>query len=132
VDHSTGRAAFHRQGDVAARLAAAFEHVQKHYDEPIRVAEVARMCAASTCRFMNLFKEVTGQSFVAYLNRFRVDKAKDQLANTNKTISDIGLETGFCNQSYFGVVFRRITGETPLEYRLRSANTIACDSLKLQ
>jgi AraC-like DNA-binding protein len=122
ADHATGRAAFHRQRDGAARLVAAFEHVQRHYDEPIRVAEVARLCAASTCRFMNLFKEVTGQSFVAYLNKFRVDKAKDLLVNTNKPISDIGLETGFCNQSYFGVVFRRITGETPLEYRLQSSD----------
>jgi AraC-like DNA-binding protein len=132
ADHSAGRAVFYRQRDAAARLAAAFEHVQKHYDEPIRVAEVARMCATSTCRFMNLFREVTGQSFVAYLNRFRVDKAKDMLASSNKPISEIGLEAGFCNQSYFGVVFRRITGETPLEYRLRGADAVPHDSLKLQ
>jgi AraC-like DNA-binding protein len=132
ADHSAGRAVFHRQRDAAARLVAAFEHVQQHYDEPIRVAEVARMCAASTCRFMNLFKEVTGQSFVAYLNRFRVDKAKEMLASTNKPISEIGLETGFCNQSYFGVVFRRITGVTPLEYRLHSTDTVRYDNLKLQ
>jgi AraC-like DNA-binding protein len=131
ADHATGRVAFNRQRDAAARLAPAFEHLQLHYDEPIRVAEVARLCAASTCRFMNLFKEVTGQSFVVYLNRFRVDKAKDLLANTNKTISEIGLETGFCNQSYFGVVFRRTTGETPLEFRL-SANNVARVGVRLQ
>jgi AraC-like DNA-binding protein len=131
AEHTPERGAFTRQRDVAARLAPAFEHVQKHYDEPIRVVDVARLCAASTCRFMNLFKEVTGHSFVGYLNRFRVDKAKDLLANTNKTISEIGLETGFCNQSYFGVVFRRTTGETPLEYRL-SANAAPTQNLKLQ
>jgi YesN/AraC family two-component response regulator len=90
------------------------------------------MCAASTCRFMNLFKEVTGRSFVAYLNRFRVDKAKEMLVSTNKQISEIGLETGFCNQSYFGVVFRRVTGVTPLEYRLHSTDTVPYDNLKLQ
>jgi AraC-like DNA-binding protein/quercetin dioxygenase-like cupin family protein len=129
---STGRAAFNRQKDAAARLLGAFEHVQEHYDEPIRIAEVARLCAASTCRFMSLFKEVTGQSFVGYLNRFRVAKARDLLANTNKTISEIGLETGFCNQSYFGVVFRRVTGKTPLEYRLLSSNAVLSEPLKLQ
>ena len=131
AEHTTERGAFTRQRDAAARLVPAFEHVQKHFDEPIRVADVARLCAASTCRFMNLFKEVTGHSFVAYLNRFRVDKAKHLLANTNKTISEIGLETGFCNQSYFGVVFRRTTGETPLEFRL-NGNSVPRDSLKLQ
>jgi AraC-like DNA-binding protein/quercetin dioxygenase-like cupin family protein len=132
AENRSGRSAFNRQKDAAARLAPVFDHLQKHYDEPIRVADVARMCAASTCRFMNLFKEVTGQSFVSYLNRFRVAKARDLLANTNKTISEISLDTGFCNQSYFGVVFRRVTGETPLNFRLQSMQDIPCHTLKRQ
>lgn len=132
AESQTGRTAFNRQKDATARLAIVFDYVQKHYDEPIRVANVARMCAASTCRFMNLFKEVTGQSFVSYLNRFRVAKARDLLVNTNKSISEISLETGFCNQSYFGVVFRRLTGETPLNYRLHSADETRCDTVKRQ
>jgi YesN/AraC family two-component response regulator len=69
---------------------------------------------------MNLFKQVTGQSFVAYLNGFRVKKAQDLLVNTNKSIAEISLEVGFCNQSYFTVVFRQIVGETPLAFRLEN------------
>ncbi len=60
---------------------------------------------------------MTGQSFVAYLNSFRVARAQELLASTDQAISEISLETGFCNQSYFGVIFRRITGVTPLQYR---------------
>ena len=67
---------------------------------------------------MHLFKDVTGQSFVAYLNNFRVARAQELLAFTDQAISEISLETGFCNQSYFGVIFRRITGITPLQYRI--------------
>ncbi len=78
------------------------------------------MCAASPCCFMNLFKEATGQSFVSYLNNFRVNKARDLLVGTSKSIAEIGLETGFCNQSYFTAVFRRATGMTPLACRLDS------------
>lgn len=114
-----GREAFDRQREAVERLTPIFEHLQRHYDEPIRVDDAARLCAASSCCFMNLFKEVTGQSFVAYLNRFRVAMAQNLLTTTNKAISDISLETGFCNQSYFGVVFRRISGLTPLAYRLK-------------
>jgi transcriptional regulator GlxA family with amidase domain len=66
---------------------------------------------------MHLFKVVTGQSFVAYLNRFRIARAQNLLTSTNKAIVEISLETGFCNQSYFGVIFRRIAGISPLEYR---------------
>jgi len=102
------------------RLAPLFDHVEHHYNEPIRVADAARLCAMSDCYFMHLFKELTGQSFVAYLNCFRVARAQYLLASTEKPIVEISLESGFCNQSYFGVIFRRLTGMTPLKYRLQN------------
>ena len=105
------------------RLAPVFEHIEQHYCEPIRVTDAARCCAMSDCCVMHFFKEVTGQSFVVYLNRFRVARAQHLLASTDKSLAEISLETGFCNQSYFGVMFRRIVGMTPLEYRLRNSQT---------
>jgi len=111
---------FDAQRESMNRLAPIFEHIKLHYDESIRVKDAARMCAASPCCFMNLFKEATGQSFVSYLNNFRVNKARDLLVGTSKSIAEIGLETGFCNQSYFTAVFRRATGMTPLACRLDS------------
>ena len=112
------RDALRRQQSNADRLTPALEHVKLHYSEPIRVDDAARMCAMSACCFMHLFKEVTGHSFVAYLNRFRVAQAQQLLASTDRSIADISLETGFCNQSYFGVIFRRVTGMSPLAYRV--------------
>ncbi len=129
AESKTHRTAFNRQKDAADRLTAVFDHIQSKYHAPIRVSDVARISAISTCGFMNLFKEVTGQSFVRYLNRFRVAKAQDLLSTTNKTISEIGLEVGFCSQSYFGVVFRRVTGLTPFNYRLQSAAEIPRDTV---
>ena len=119
---------FNRQKEVMDRLAPIFEHLQRHYDEPLRVNDAARLCAVSACCFMNLFKEVTGQSFVSYLNHFRVAKARALLVGTNRPISAISLDTGFCTQSYFGVVFRRITGMTPLAYRMEYAGMQASDA----
>ena len=120
-EFSDARAAFSKQREARERLAPVFEHLQHHYDEPVRVTEAARLCAVSSCCFMNLFKEVTGQSFVAYLSGYRVSKAQGLLSTTDKPISEISLEAGFCTQSYFGMVFRRVTGMTPLAYRLQSA-----------
>jgi AraC-like DNA-binding protein len=119
----TLRRAFDLRQESFARLSPIFEHLKYHYDEPIRVKDAARMCAASPCCFMNLFKELTGQSFVVYLNSFRVAKAQELLAATNKSIAEISLETGFCNQSYFTVVFRRATGKTPLTFRLNGEDS---------
>jgi len=113
------RAEFSKRSEARQRLAPIFEHLARHYDEPIRVTDAARLCGASPCCFMSLFKELTGQSFVAYLNGYRVVQAKALLASTRKPISEVSLEAGFCNQSYFTMVFRRLTRMTPLAYRLQ-------------
>jgi AraC-like DNA-binding protein len=115
-----GRDAFGKKREAVERLAPIFDFLHRHYDEPVRVKDAAHLCAVSTCCFMNLFKETTGLSFVAYLNHYRVSKAQGLLAASSKPISAIGMETGFCTQSYFGMVFRKVTGMTPLEYRLQS------------
>ena len=49
----------------------------------------------SSCCFMHLFKQVTGQSFVAHLNHFRISNAQCLLASIDKSISEISLEAGF-------------------------------------
>jgi YesN/AraC family two-component response regulator len=71
---------------------------------------------------MRFFKQVTGQPFVSHLNQFRVAKAQRLLATTDRTIADIGQEVGFCNQSYFGLVFRGMTGLSPREYKAKLAS----------
>jgi len=111
------RVEFNKRSEARERLAPIFQHLQHHYDEPIRVTDAARFCSVSPCCFMSLFKEITGQSFVAYLNGYRVVQAKGLLASTKKPISEVSLEAGFCNQSYFTMVFRRLTRMTPLAYR---------------
>ena len=113
------RAEFSKRSEARERLSPIFEHLEHHYDEPMRVTDAARLCHVSPCCFMSLFKEVTGQSFVAYLNGYRVVQAKGLLVSTKKPISEVSLEAGFCNQSYFTMVFRRLTSMTPLAYRLQ-------------
>src|SRR5262249_17828376 len=90
---------FNRQKESMERRAPILAPLEEPYDEPLRVNDAARLCAVSSCCFMNLFKEVTGQSFVTYLNHFRVAKAQALLATTNHSISAISLDTGFCTQS---------------------------------
>lgn len=113
------RLAFRRKSDARSRLLPIFEHLEDHYDERVSVKDAARLCAVSPAAFISLFREVTGQSFVTYLNGFRVTKAKGLLASPRKTIADVSVEAGFCSQSYFGMVFRRLTGMTPLDYRMQ-------------
>jgi AraC-like DNA-binding protein/quercetin dioxygenase-like cupin family protein len=99
------------------RLRPVFEHIDHHYASPITVQEVAARMHMSKSSFMRFFKQVTGQSFITYLNQFRVTRAQALLKNTDKSIAEVSQEVGFCDQSYFGLLFRKLTGRTPREYK---------------
>lgn len=73
----------------------------------------------SETHFMSYFKDVTGVSFIKYLNQYRIQRAQDLLVRTDRSIAEISLDTGYCDQSYFGAVFRKLAGTTPAAYRRR-------------
>ena len=64
-----------------------------------------------------MFKKETGQTFINYLNNYKIERSKDLLKNTNMTLLDISLEVGFNNQSYYSTIFKKYTNMTPHEYR---------------
>jgi AraC-like DNA-binding protein/quercetin dioxygenase-like cupin family protein len=117
-----------RQHANIERLRPVFAHLETHLDSPILISEAARLCAMSTSHFMYFFKRTTGQSFTSYLNHFRIAKAQNLLATSNQPISSISEGLAFCNQSYFGMVFRKLVGVTPLAYRRKFANEREADS----
>ncbi|MGD0224125.1 MAG: AraC family transcriptional regulator, partial [Terriglobia bacterium] len=108
---------FDRRQRALQRLQPLFEFLGSNYSEPLRLRNVAAMLGMSKSDFMRFFKYVTGQSFVSYLNHFRIAKAEILLATSGKSMSDISQEVGFCDQSYFGLIFRRLIHMTPLQYR---------------
>ena len=101
------------------RLNRFFEFLSGHVGDPIDVRGAARMCGLSESDFVSLLKQATGRSFRSHLNHCRVERAQAALADTNQPISDIAQEIGFCDQSYFGAVFHKLAGITPLDYRRR-------------
>jgi AraC-like DNA-binding protein/mannose-6-phosphate isomerase-like protein (cupin superfamily) len=108
---------FRRRERDLARLQPLFRLLDEKYGEHIKLADAARRCAMSSSYFMRFFKTITGESFRAYLNDFRITKAQTLLATTSDPIGDIGERVGFCSQSYFGKVFLMRVGMTPLAYR---------------
>jgi AraC-like DNA-binding protein/mannose-6-phosphate isomerase-like protein (cupin superfamily) len=115
--------AIERKNRGLERLQPLFHYVDRHYVENITVEQAAGLLHMSKSHFMRFFRAVTGGAFVSHLNRFRISRAQHLIASTGLTIAAIGQEVGFCDQSYFGVVFRRFVGMTPREYRdhLRAA-----------
>jgi AraC-like DNA-binding protein len=99
------------------RLHNFFEYLPTHIGETIQVSDAARLCGLSESDFACLFRKVTGRSFKSYLNHCRVERAQVALAGTDRAISNIAQDVGFCDQSYFSVVFRKLAGMTPAVYR---------------
>ncbi len=99
------------------RLKPLFDFMDQHYGERIDVGTAATVLNMSRSRFMHFFRNATGQSFVVYLNRFRIARAEWLLEKTDKTISEVSYEVGFCDQSYFSQKFRELTHMSPLRYR---------------
>lgn len=106
-----------RGHDDLARLKPLFDYLALHLADPLRVEDAAHMSAMSPAYFMHFFRRATGNSFVCYLNKLRITRAQSLLIETDKNIAEISYESGFCSQSYFGVLFRRFSGVTPFVYR---------------
>lgn len=108
---------FNRKQRAIEQLAPLFDFLEANYKEPVSVAKAAEVLHLSESHFMRLFKQVTGQSFISYLNHFRVAKAEHLLATTDLSVSEVSQAVGFCDQSYFGLVFRSLVQLTPLQYK---------------
>lgn len=99
------------------RLKSALRYVAEHYAEPISVPEIAAYCYYSPSYFMKAFKRATGMPFVQYLKHYRLEKAAALLRETNRTILEIAMETGFDNLSYFTRSFKEKYGISPGKFR---------------
>jgi AraC-like DNA-binding protein/quercetin dioxygenase-like cupin family protein len=110
---------FYRKQRALERLRPLFEYIDHHYGDPVTVSDAASIVCMSESHFMRFFRQVTGQPFVCHLNHFRIAKAQALLATTDKPISEVSQDVGFCDQSYFGLIFRKLVQMTPREYKAR-------------
>ena len=83
----------------------------------LTLEEVANHVHLNPAYFSSLFKQSTGSSFKEYLNMVRIEESKRLLANTDYSVIDIAVASGFGDQSYFCRVFKKYTGLTPRQYR---------------
>ncbi|MGB6726330.1 MAG: AraC family transcriptional regulator, partial [Terracidiphilus sp.] len=111
--------AFQRQEKALQRLRPLFNFLEENCGNSIQIKQAAKICRMSESHFMSVFKEVTGMSFLKYLNYYRIEKAQLMLAHADVSMKNLCQEVGFCDQSYFGMVFRKTVGMTPAEYRRR-------------
>jgi AraC family transcriptional regulator len=93
------------------------EYINEHLERDIRLADLAQLLDISQFHFSHLFKQSIGTSPYQYLLQQRVERAKQLLKQTDRSIMDIALECGFNSHSHLSKQFRQFTGMTPKVYR---------------
>ena len=98
-------------------LRAAMAFIAAHLSEPIGAPQIADGIGISRLRLDRLFAKELDLSVGREIMRQRLVKAKLLLRNTDRSLSEIAEQTGFCNAAYLANVFRRETGMTPGTWR---------------
>ena len=106
-----------RQDTGNVHVEKAKHYLTDHLTQEIRTDDIAEAVGLSPYHLSRLFKTHTGLTLREYLTRERIEAAKQLLATSDRTIPQIASLLRFCDQSYFTMVFRRQTGQTPGEYR---------------
>jgi len=93
------------------------DYIRAHYAERITLADVSREVWFSPSYLSSVFSSEMGTGFSSYLQTVRVDKSKELLLGTHKTIAEVAQATGFTDQSYFTKIFTRAVGVSPTQFR---------------
>lgn len=100
------------------KISKAYSYMQLHFTEPLNIAAIARKAGMSEVSFYRHFKNATGQTPAEYLMNLRLNMALKLLQTSPESgISDIALQSGFNDGSYFARIFRRKFGVSPRQFR---------------
>ncbi len=100
-------------------LRRAIERLRSDVDADVSLAALASEAELSRFHFCRAFKESTGLSPHAWLRQHRLEQAVSMLRDTDESIVSIAAALGYSSQTAFAAAFRKLTGETPSDWRRR-------------
>lgn len=107
-----------KQIPYSEEIKIARQYIKEHYsDEGMSLHTVASAVGFSPNHFSTVFSQQMGVTFIEYLIRYRVEKSKQLLCDTNLNLNDITFRIGYSEPHYFCYVFKKYTGMTPGAYR---------------
>ncbi len=93
------------------------QYIDENYMKELTLDEVSQVVNISSYYFSKVFKEETGENFIDYLTKLRIEAAKNLLKTTNKSMKEISAEVGYLDPNYFSRNFKKYTGKTPTDYQ---------------
>jgi AraC family transcriptional regulator len=100
-------------------LLRAIERLRSDSDADVSLAALAADAGLSRFHFCRAFKESTGLSPHAWLRQYRLEHAMNMLRDTDVSVVSVAAALGYASQTAFAAAFRKLTGETPSDWRRR-------------
>jgi two-component system response regulator YesN len=107
----------HSQSRVKRVVKQAEEYIRQNYSQDITLNDVSAEVFVSPQYLSRIFHNEKGISFIEYLNRYRIDRAKELLYQKNIPITEVAFQAGYNDYKYFGNVFKKFAGLTPRDFR---------------
>ncbi len=101
------------------KVLAAQERMEECFDQSMSLDTLAEELGISSRHFKRRFKNATGDSPLTYLQRVRIEAAKQKLETTRENITEITWQVGYEDSNSFRRLFKKFTGLSPREYRER-------------
>lgn len=103
--------------DQISRLKNVLSFIHKNIDHHISLDELAETAGMSPKYFCRVFKDLTGKRPIEYLNYYRIESACEMLTLTDESVTEIAMNCGFDDMSYFSKTFARYKGLSPNKFR---------------
>ena len=117
AEHMTSPGSAATETNDIRRLKEMLQFLHAHYDQPVSLEEIAGTANIGKRECLRCFQRTIGVTPIQYLLKYRVRKASSLLAETDLPVTEVALRCGFESPSYFSLMFRRLIGRTPRDYR---------------
>ncbi len=115
--HHKGSESFQNMNVTDTLMQDAARYIRANYMKDLSLTSVAAHINISPAYFSKKFKLATGFGYKEYLTNVRIQEASDMLLETTASVSEIAEKCGFSDSDYFGIVFKKSKGISPLKYR---------------
>ena len=110
-----------REDKTSERIYFVCNYIHTHYQEELTLESLSKEAYVSSYYLSYRLKQITGYTITEYIHLVRIRNCQYLLSRSSEKITKIALESGFASFSQFNRVFRKFCGESPSEYRKRSA-----------
>ncbi|WP_284640556.1 helix-turn-helix domain-containing protein [Paenibacillus silviterrae] len=111
---------FEHASPMHKKISEIVRYINEHYSEPMTLSAMSERFFMSPYYLSRAFKDVTGFTFIEYVNTTRIKEAQRLLKETNLKIIRIAEAVGFENIAHFGRMFKKLTKQTPIHFRKHS------------